>query len=519
MPTATIMATRRLGRYQVLKHLASGGMADVLLARADGVVEGFERHVVIKRIRAEQARDPQFINMFLDEARLAARLHHQNVIQVHDIGEDEGDYFFTMEYLHGEDLRRLLMAVSRRKEKVPLEHVITIVTGAAAGLHHAHEQRDSDGQPLGIVHRDVSPSNIMVGYDGSVKVTDFGIAKATNRTAQTETGARKGKLSYMSPEQCLGKAIDRRSDVFALGIVLYELVTARRLFKFETDYLVMTAIVHGAIQPPSRLRPDIPPQLDEIILKALARKPSDRYQTAAELQTALEAFAREFGLRTSPLAGYMNRVFGERPLPWRVDGEPEREPDIDFDGSASAVVELPDALALPDSFTPAPSSPFARARAKHITGSPELARPAPGAASASTSVEPKRRWGIVIGIAMSLVIFIAIMLATRSSGTDAGTAPPPAEAPPPAASEPVAVPAPDRPAPAEAPAIDVKAVDTPAPKADPRPAPTVTPPAAAPKPEVKKPVRPKIAPSRPTADPKKADPGGLHYDPKSLFPK
>src|SRR5258706_7168302 len=181
------MGADRLGRYVVLKHLASGGMADVLLARTDGI-EGFERHVVLKRIKRELADDQRFIHMFLDEARVAASLHHANVVQVFDIGEADGSYFFAMEYLHGEDLRKLLSAVSKRKEHMPLAHVCQVISAAAAGLHYAHERRGHDKKSLGIVHSDLSPSNIIVGYDGSVKVVDFGIAKATLRSSETSGG-------------------------------------------------------------------------------------------------------------------------------------------------------------------------------------------------------------------------------------------------------------------------------------------------------------------------------------------
>src|SRR5215510_6250231 len=168
----------RLGRYVVLKHLASGGMADVLLGRAEGI-EGFERHVVLKRIRPENARDQRFIRMFLDEARVAATLHHQHIVQVHDIGEAAGEYFIAMEYVHGEDVRKILSAASKQRTHVPLGHAVAIVSAAAAGLHYAHERRGTDMQPLNIVHRDISPSNILVCYDGGIKVVDFGIATAS----------------------------------------------------------------------------------------------------------------------------------------------------------------------------------------------------------------------------------------------------------------------------------------------------------------------------------------------------
>lgn len=316
------MGDERLGRYTVLKHLASGGMADVLLGRADGI-EGFERHVVLKRIRSEHAKDQRFITMFLDEARVAASLHHQNIVQVYDIGETSGEYFFAMEYIHGEDLRRLLSAVSKTRAHMPLGYVVTIVTAVAAGLHYAHERRDSKGKPLNIVHRDVSPSNVLIGYDGSVKIVDFGIAKAAMRQVETRSGSLKGKVSYMSPEQCKGEDIDRRSDVWALGVLLYELATTTRLFKGDNDYLQMDAIVNGKIPLPRVRRADLPNELCSIIMRALSVDIERRYHTADELRIALERFAAKEGITasTSSLAGYMHELFGERPEPWLDDAE------------------------------------------------------------------------------------------------------------------------------------------------------------------------------------------------------
>jgi serine/threonine protein kinase len=209
-----------LGRYQILKQLATGDVADVWLARASGL-EGFTRHVVLKRIRAELASEERLVEAFLAEARIAGALHHQNVVQVHDVGEQDGAYYFAMEYVHGADVRELLSRIRERGEQVPLEHVIAIVTATAAGLHHAHEQRGPMGEPLGLVHRDVCPANILLGYDGSVKLVDFGMARAALRSAKTASGVLKLKASYMSPEQCCGKTVDRRTDTFALGIVLY----------------------------------------------------------------------------------------------------------------------------------------------------------------------------------------------------------------------------------------------------------------------------------------------------------
>src|SRR5262245_7872888 len=330
------MGGDRLGRYTVLKHLATGGMADVLLGRTDGI-EGFERHVVLKRIRSEHAKDQRFIQMFLDEARVAANLHHQNIVQVYDIGESNGEYFFAMEYIHGEDLRKLLSAVSKSRTHMPLGYVCLIVGAAAAGLHHAHERKGTDKKPLNNAHRDVSPSNILIGYDGAVKVVDFGIAKAAMRQVETRSGSLKGKVSYMSPEQCKGEDIDRRSDVYALGVLLYELATTTRLFKGENDYMQMDAIVHGKVPLPRVRRPDLPNELSSIIMRALSVDRNRRYQTADELRIALDQYAIKAGLTasTSALASYMNKMFGQRPEPWLEDAggtnaEPPRE-NVDAD--------------------------------------------------------------------------------------------------------------------------------------------------------------------------------------------
>jgi serine/threonine-protein kinase len=306
----------RLGRYVMLKHLASGGMADVMLGRSDGI-EGFERHVVLKRIRPELARDQRFIRMFLDEARVAATLHHQHIVQVHDIGESAGEYFIAMEYVHGEDVRKILSSAARQRTHVPLGYAIAIVSAAAAGLHYAHERRGADKQPLNIVHRDVSPSNVLVGYDGSIKVVDFGVASAS-MFQETRSGSLKGKLSYMSPEQCRGAGVDRRSDVYALGVVLYELATTTRMIKGENDYLVMEQIVHGRVAPPQSRRPGLPSELAEIIMRALAADRDRRYASADELRTALDQFAASASLTasTSAIAAYMRQQFGQRPEPW-----------------------------------------------------------------------------------------------------------------------------------------------------------------------------------------------------------
>ncbi len=303
----------RLGRYELIRRLAVGGMAELYLARARGI-EGFEKIVVLKRILPQFAQSSDFVGMFLDEARLSATLQHPNIAQVYDIGQWSGSYFFTMEYVRGEDLRAILKAIARSGRRLPLQHMLTIVAGAAAGLHAAHERRDDEGRSLGIVHRDVSPSNVLVSYDGAVKLVDFGVAKAAQRQSETRAGTLKGKIAYMSPEQCLCKPLDRRSDVFALGILLYELTTGRRLFKADSDFEAMNRIVAGDMVPPTAVLPKYPKRLEAIVLKALQREPSGRYATAQDLQLALEEFAGEHRLHLSTvkLGQFMRELFVEQ---------------------------------------------------------------------------------------------------------------------------------------------------------------------------------------------------------------
>ena len=312
----------RIGRYEVISHLATGGMAQIFLARTTGL-GSFERHVVLKTILRERATDSRFVTMFLDEAKLAATLNHQNVAQVYEVDQADGAYFMAMEYVHGENARAILETTIRRGWTIPLELAVMIISGAAAGLHHAHERKGKNGQPLNIVHRDVSPANIMVGFDGSIKVLDFGIAKAEERATKTVGGTIKGKYGYMSPEQCKGKPIDRRSDIFALGICLYELTTLRRAFKGNDDFETMKRIVSGDVVLPSVAVPGYPRELEAITLTALANDPNARFQSGAELIEALDAFtvrAKLTGSNTS-MGRFMIQLFGTKREPW-VDGVP-----------------------------------------------------------------------------------------------------------------------------------------------------------------------------------------------------
>ncbi len=295
-----------LGRYELVRRLAIGGMAELYLARVTGI-DGFSKLLVLKRILPHLARESDFIRMFVREARIAATLHHANIVQVFDIGKVDETYFFTMEYVLGIDVRRLLLDAVEAKTPVPLEHAISIIIAVAAGLHYAHEQRGDDGKELGIVHRDVSPSNILVGFDGVTKILDFGIATITRDRNATRPGSIKGKVSYMSPEQAGGEDLDRRADVFAIGILLYELTTNSYLFSGPSDLDVMRNVVEGRIKPPSFRVPGYPPELERIVMRALERNREARYPTAAQLQIELEQFAFSQRLEMSPrrLAEYV----------------------------------------------------------------------------------------------------------------------------------------------------------------------------------------------------------------------
>jgi serine/threonine protein kinase len=250
---------KRLGKYEILRHIATGGMAEIFLARATGI-EGFEKLVVIKRILPHLAVEPEITKMFLDEARIAATLHHSNIVQVFDIGAVDGQYFLAMEFLEGEDVSRIRRATRVARVALPLDHALNIVINACAGLHYAHERPGLDGKPLNIVHRDVSPQNVLVTYEGEVKLVDFGIAKASTRaSAATRVGTLKGKIRYMSPEQARSEPLDRRSDVFSTAIVLWELTTGRRLFHGRAEFDVLKAIIETDAPLPSSIVPGYPP--------------------------------------------------------------------------------------------------------------------------------------------------------------------------------------------------------------------------------------------------------------------
>ncbi len=308
------------GKYRPFRRLAVGGMAEIFLAYARSG-HGFEKLVVLKRVLPAYAENREFMRMFLDEARLAATLDHPNIVHVYDIGEHGGNVFFAMEYVHGQSLLKLMRQITNARRWLPLEHALSIIIGTCAGMHYAHEKNGLDGRPLGIVHRDVSPPNILISYDGSVKVADFGIAKASIARSSTAVGTLKGKIPYMSPEQCRSGPLDRRSDIFSIGILLYELTVGRRLFQAESELGIIHKIVGGVVPPPSQLLRGYPEDLERIVYRALQLDPEHRYPTARALQVDLEELAREYKLPISSvrLGSFMEEMFDEETRRWPTD--------------------------------------------------------------------------------------------------------------------------------------------------------------------------------------------------------
>ena len=303
-----------IGRYEVLGLLGTGGMAEILLARIHGPM-GFERPVVVKRILPHLAREQRFHDMFLDEARIVAGIRHQNVVHVHELGEDGGELYLVMEYLEGESASSLARRLAAHRKLLSFGLCAHLLAEVAAGLHAAHEMTSADGRPQGLVHRDVSPANVFLTYAGDVKIIDFGIAVAADRISRTEAGQVKGKYAYMSPEQCRGIPLDRRSDVFSMGTVLYEISTCRRLFKRASDLLTLQAVCHEAVVPPSHLVPDYPRDLESIVMRALAKNPAERYASASEMRRDLLEVARHLNGAKIPeesLSKVMRRLFPDR---------------------------------------------------------------------------------------------------------------------------------------------------------------------------------------------------------------
>ncbi len=425
---AVVNAVRPFGKYFLVRKLAEGGMAEIFLAKQVGA-EGFERNVVIKRMLQHLTHVTEFVTMFLDEAKLAVRLAHPNVVQIYELALADGCYYICMEYLAGEDFSAMLRTAARRREYVPLNVVARVVADAAAGLHFAHEFRGEEGEPLQIVHRDVSPSNIFVTYQGQVKMLDFGIAKAEVRIANTTAGVVKGKYMYMSPEQAGGASVDCRADVFSLGVSLYEACTNTRPFARENDLAVLNSVLKCDFIPPRRVRPDLPLELEAIILKAMAAKVEERYQSAAEVAADLETFIASTSSATGggQVGAYIQSLVG-------IERVNSRTRIQTLAAMAAQGVDVPgftnplSPKTLPEPRPVAPSDDGTR-----VVGPPSQVRPA-----------PSRRGPLVIAALAGMVLTagLAVLLRPPPRESTPVPAPPVAVAQPPPVIKPVEQPVP-----------------------------------------------------------------------------
>src|SRR5688572_9961729 len=298
------------GKYLLLDRIAVGGMAEVYTAKSFGI-EGFEKIIAIKRILPTMAEDEDFIDMFIDEAKIAGQLNHASIVPIYELGKLGDSHYIAMEFVWGKDLLQIMNRFRRLRKRMPAAMVAFVALKLCEGLDYAHNKRDRRGNPLNIIHRDISPQNVLVSYEGQVKLIDFGIAKAASRTTKTQAGVLKGKFGYMSPEQVRGLPIDARSDVFAVGTCMYEMVTSERLFMGESDFSTLEKVRNALVDPPTTMVPDLPKELEQIIMRALQKGAEDRYQTAAEMQEALQRFLAgqrpPFG--TSKLSAWMKTAF------------------------------------------------------------------------------------------------------------------------------------------------------------------------------------------------------------------
>ncbi len=444
------LAGRQLGRYEVLTQLASGGMAAVYVARAKGVA-GFERLVAIKVLHPHLAYEEEFISMFLDEARLAARIRHPNVVPTLDISDTEGDGFFlVMEYIEGDHFGSVLGAAAKEGERLPTPIVCKVLIDALGGLGAAHELTDENGEPLKLVHRDISPHNVMVGVDGISRLTDFGVAKAEKRLTSTRAGQFKGKLAYMSPEQASSGFADQRSDLFSMGIMLWESLSGRRLFRGENNAATLTKILHEPIPAPSELWDDLAP-FDELLAKALHREPDERFQSADEFAAALEQVARaNGGIASTRAVGKQVRAR----LSDKLEAQRERVKDsirkLGRTDLSEAAIPIPRESSV-SNVSLSGTRPVLPPDAQTLSATPSAMQLGPGAA---LPAEDKGRSMLPIIATLAVLLMagagVAVGLSLRASDTEepAPTAAPPApaevdEEPEAAAAEPIPlVPAP-----------------------------------------------------------------------------
>ena len=414
-------AERLLGRYVLCDEIASGGMAAVHLGRLVGPV-GFARTVAIKRLHPQFAKDPQFVTMFLDEARLAARVRHPNVVPTLDVVAQDGELFLVMEYVHGESLSHLLRVLRLAGKRVPLPVAATLMSGVLQGLHAAHEAKNEHGVPLGIVHRDVSPQNVMVGTDGVARVLDFGVAKAVDQSHTTREGQLKGKLPYMAPEHVRADPITRRTDVFAASVVLWEVLTGQRLFRGETAASLLAQIVEAGAPPPSSIASGISAELDAVVLRGLARDPELRFPTALDMAKALEKAAGSLASQRD-VGEWVASVAGER-----LDQRARRVAEVES-VSTGGVVAPPAPRSQPGPAAPSRPSTETAAAAPPAARTPVPAEPAVSSQVSSLVVaesllpnqtRPRRGNVLVLGVLGAIVGCVGAWIVATWSAPRAG---------------------------------------------------------------------------------------------------
>lgn len=424
-----------VGRYVLHDEIAAGGMATVHLGRLRGPV-GFARTVAIKRLHPNCARDPEFVAMFLDEARLAARIRHPNVVPTIDVVSQDDELFLVMEYVAGESLARLNRPTRERGRPVPVAIALAIVADLLHGLHDAHEARDESGAPLEIVHRDVSPHNVLVGLDGVARVLDFGIAKAASRITTTRDGQLKGKVAYMAPEQLSQRPVDRRTDVFAASIVLWEALTGERLFYDEDIAGMMARVLHGDIPRPSEKLQGLPAALDAIVMRGLARDPDARFPTAKAMASALEelgpARALQVGEWVESLAGDALRERAARLAAIERDGTSEPESPVASPNDIPTQILQDPSAPVVDAIAPviepeAPLAPKRRSRALILFAIAALALLGGGAFAMTRRAEPTPEVAVPSVSAPAPTPSVSSVVASVSPPP-----PPPSASPPPA---------------------------------------------------------------------------------------
>ena len=348
---------QRVERYELVGELASGGMATVYLARLSGV-GGFQRFVAMKRLHPHLQNEKEFVEMFLDEARLSAGIHHPNVVAILEVGASQVGYYLVMEYVEGDTLARLLARAASNGQRIPTPVALRMVLDALAGLHAAHELRNDQGELVQLVHRDVSPQNVLVGVDGITRITDFGVARATSRLTSTRVGQLKGKLAYMAPEQAKGEPLDRRADVFSAGVLIWETLAGKRLFKADNEAATLQRVMNEPIQPLTRIAPHVSPELSAAIARGLEREPNDRFATAAELADAIEAAAesRDGIADSRDVAAFVKATLGqeieqqrEAVRAWLARSEPSQAAPLAPPITSSVSVA---AMSLPDGARP-----------------------------------------------------------------------------------------------------------------------------------------------------------------------